>query len=215
MRRGKDNGKQGTAKSRKNQNTWKTWYLQILGNIGSGHHKTNGNERKNNKRVPQTNKKASWNQTLLQKTHQRNKHLGSLCWILRTILKMDKWRTQTKIPKEKSLESLITATSNSTDNIDKQNNNSLETEIEIKTTVWLFQVTNLQNLTLEDLDMAMERKPYEKNLISSRSSANSTIRTNYGKMKINKVQSYNYNLSSPHCSLLWTLLKMKKRVTLR
>ena len=32
-----------------------------------------------------------------------------------------------------------------------------------RTTVWLFQATNKQNLTREDLDMAKKRKPYEKN----------------------------------------------------
>ena len=47
----------------------------------------------NKKRVLQTNKKTSQNQTQSQKFHQKNKHLSTK--ILRTILKMDKRRTQT------------------------------------------------------------------------------------------------------------------------
>ena len=42
------------------------------------------------------------NKTLLQKSHQRNKHLGSTpCKILVTILRFDKGRTQTNRPKNK------------------------------------------------------------------------------------------------------------------
>ena len=37
---------------KKNQNTRKKGNLQTLGNIGSEHHQTSGEERKNSKRVP-------------------------------------------------------------------------------------------------------------------------------------------------------------------
>ena len=39
-----------------------------------------------------------------------------------------------------------------------------------KTTVWIFQATNKQNLTQENLDMAKKEKSFEKNWISSNSS---------------------------------------------
>ena len=80
-----------TAKSGKNQNAWRKEKLQVFGNIRSKHHQTSGNDRKNNKSVPQTDEKTSQNQTLQQKSHQRDKHLGyPTCKILRTILKIEK-----------------------------------------------------------------------------------------------------------------------------
>ena len=69
---------------------------KVSENIGSGHHQTSGGERKNDRRVPQTNEKTSQNLALQQIPHQRNKHLDSIpCKILGTILKMDKGITQT------------------------------------------------------------------------------------------------------------------------
>ena len=51
------------------------------------------------------NEKASQNQTLQQKYHQGDKHLGYFpCKILRTILKMDKVRTQTNGPEDKKVD---------------------------------------------------------------------------------------------------------------
>ena len=56
------------------------------------------------RRAPQKNKKTSQNQTLPQKSHQRDKHQDSPpCKILRTILNMDKGRTQTNGPKKKNV----------------------------------------------------------------------------------------------------------------
>ena len=52
-----------TAKSRKNENARRKWKLQVLGRW-----------KINNKRVSQTNEKASWNQTLQPKSHQRDKN---------------------------------------------------------------------------------------------------------------------------------------------
>ena len=69
-----NNRRNRTAKSRKNQNTWRKWKLRILGNIRSEHHQTSRDKRKNKKRVPQINEKLSWNLPLKQKSHQRNKH---------------------------------------------------------------------------------------------------------------------------------------------
>ena len=43
-------GRNKTTKSRKNQNAWRKGSLKILGNIGSGHHQTCGDKRKNEKR---------------------------------------------------------------------------------------------------------------------------------------------------------------------
>ena len=54
------------------------------------------------KKVSQTNKKTSGNQAQQQESHQRDKHLGhSPCKILRTILILDKGRTQTNGSKDK------------------------------------------------------------------------------------------------------------------
>ena len=51
-------------KSRKDLNAWRKEKLQVLDYIGSRHHQTNEDERKNNKRVLQINKKCSRNQCL-------------------------------------------------------------------------------------------------------------------------------------------------------
>ena len=62
-------------------------------------------KEKNKKRVPQTNKKTSRNQTLQQKSHQRNKQLSCPpCKILGTILKMDMGRTQTNGSEDKKVD---------------------------------------------------------------------------------------------------------------
>ena len=58
-----NNGKNRTDKFGKNQNAWRKEKSQVLGNIGNGH-QTSEDERKNNKRVSQTNKLASRKQTL-------------------------------------------------------------------------------------------------------------------------------------------------------
>ena len=39
--------------------------LQVFGNIRSGYHQTNSDERRGKKSVPRKNKKATWNQALL------------------------------------------------------------------------------------------------------------------------------------------------------
>ena len=90
------------AKSGKNQNAQRKGNLHVLGNIGSGHYQTSRNERKNKKRLSQSNEKTSQNQTLQQESHQKDKQLGSPhCKILRTILEMDKRRTSTNGPEDK------------------------------------------------------------------------------------------------------------------
>ena len=51
---------------------------------------------------------------------------------------------------KKNKEGLITVANNITDNIGTNNNNNEETKMERKTTVWVFQATNYQNLTGKD-----------------------------------------------------------------
>ena len=76
-----------TDKSRKSQKVWREGKLQVLGNNGSSHHQTRGNERKTS------------NQTLQLKFHQRDKnHNIPSCKILRILLKMDKGRIQINKP---------------------------------------------------------------------------------------------------------------------
>ena len=48
------------------------------------------------------NEKASWNQTLLEKSHKRNTHLS--CTIIGTIPKMHKERTQTNGLQDKKID---------------------------------------------------------------------------------------------------------------
>ena len=97
----RNNREKRTAKLGKNQNSQRKRKLQILGNIGSRHYQTSRDERKSKNRVPQKNKKTSWNQALQQKSHQRNKHLGSSpCKIQWTIFKIVKEGTQTNRPKK-------------------------------------------------------------------------------------------------------------------
>ena len=48
----------------KNQNARRKGNLQILGNIGSGHHQTSGEERKKFLKISQENEKTTLNQTI-------------------------------------------------------------------------------------------------------------------------------------------------------
>ena len=57
-----------------------------------------------------------------------------------------------------------------------------------KTNLLTFLATSKRNITQEKLDMAKKRKSYEKKQIFSDSSAYNAIRTNYVKVKIDKVQ---------------------------
>ena len=64
-----------------------------------------GMKEKNNKRGAQTNEKVYGDQTLLQKSYEKGKHLGcSLCKILGTIIKMNKGGNQTNRPKDKKID---------------------------------------------------------------------------------------------------------------
>ena len=66
---------------------------KVLGNIGSGHHQTSEDKRKNE--YLRRMKKTFRNQTLQQESHQRDKYLGyPNCKILGTILKIDEVRIQ-------------------------------------------------------------------------------------------------------------------------
>ena len=87
---------------KKSERSVKKKNLQVLGNSGSGQHQTNGDNRKNLKRVSQTNGENSRNQILYQESHERVKYLvGSPCKILGTILEMEQGRTSLNGPKNK------------------------------------------------------------------------------------------------------------------
>ena len=89
--------------NKKNRNAGRKGKLQVLGNIRSGHHQTEMKEKL--PRVLQTSEKTSLNQTLLQKSHKRDKHLGSPSWrVLGTILRMNKGRTSTNEPEDKKVD---------------------------------------------------------------------------------------------------------------
>ena len=53
-------GRNGTTKSRKNQNDRRKGKLQIHGNIGSGHHQTSRDERKKMKRSTSGERENYW-----------------------------------------------------------------------------------------------------------------------------------------------------------
>ena len=92
-----------TTKSGRNQNAWKQGKLQVPRNIESGHNQTEMKGGKN-QRVPKKRKKTPPNQTLQQKSHQRNRHLDSTPFkILRTILKKDPRGTLTNGSKDKEI----------------------------------------------------------------------------------------------------------------
>ena len=78
-----NNGRNNNAQSGMNQNPWRKRKLQIFENIRSGYKtkkkkkkenesKSKKNESKSKKRVSQKNKKLSRDQTLLQKSNQKN-----------------------------------------------------------------------------------------------------------------------------------------------
>ena len=51
--------------------------FQILGNIGIGHHRRSGDERKKElKRVSHENEKSMCDQTVQQESHQKDENLG-------------------------------------------------------------------------------------------------------------------------------------------
>ena len=78
------NGRNRTFKLEKKQNASREEKLKVLGNVWSGYHQTNVDERKS-KTVPETSKKTSRNQTL------QRRDLGiSTCKVLWTILKVNK-----------------------------------------------------------------------------------------------------------------------------
>ena len=60
-----------TTKSRKNQNAWGKGNLQVLGNIGSGHHRACGDKRKTLKRVSLKNEETAGNHTKQKISYQR------------------------------------------------------------------------------------------------------------------------------------------------
>ena len=61
-------------------------------------------EMKEKKKVSLTNEKAARNKAVLQKSHPRDKRLGSpTCKILRTILKMHKGRIQTNAQEDNKI----------------------------------------------------------------------------------------------------------------
>ena len=55
----KNDERNRTTKSRKNKNTWKKENVQILANIGNQYHQASGDERKNFKKLFQSNEKTS------------------------------------------------------------------------------------------------------------------------------------------------------------
>ena len=65
-----NNRRNTSAESRKNQKTRRKGKYQVLGDIGSGHHKTSEDERKNNERLSQMNEESSCNRTQKQKSYQ-------------------------------------------------------------------------------------------------------------------------------------------------
>ena len=69
----------------------------------------------------------------------------------------------------------------------QQNYYNQKTKLWRKTTVWIFQVTNKQNLAQENMDMAKKRKPLERNWITSDSSTE-RHRKDYVKTKIDRIQ---------------------------
>ena len=81
------------------KNLWRNRNLQILGNIGSGHHKKKTEMKE---KIPQENEKTTKNQTKSEVSNHRDKSLGfSPCKILGNILKVDKGRTSINEPGNK------------------------------------------------------------------------------------------------------------------
>ena len=64
---------------------------------------------------------------------------------------------------------------------DQQSKNNKKTKNRRKNNVWIFQKTNEENLTREDLEMAKKCKESESLLIATQ---NNVIRINYIKSKI-------------------------------
>ena len=94
----KNNGMNRTAESVKNQNALRKGKLQVLGNIGSGHHQTSGEKIKEYLR--RTRK------LLETKLYSRNflKIIDNWAFLLGIILKVDKGGTQTNEPEGKKVQ---------------------------------------------------------------------------------------------------------------
>ena len=106
-RKRKNDGRNSTTKSRKNQNTQKKGNVHILGNIESRHHWTIGDKKKKIlKRYLRWTRKLLKIKLYRRKIHQRDKHQGCLpCHLLGTILEMDKGKTSTNGPEDKKAKS--------------------------------------------------------------------------------------------------------------
>ena len=91
-----------TTKSRKNENFRRNGNLQILGNIGSGHDQTKGDERKIKGKKKKASQKTFRNQALQQESHRMDNHLSSHPGkMLGTILEMYEGRTSANGPEDK------------------------------------------------------------------------------------------------------------------
>ena len=81
------NGRNRTAKSRKNQNSWRKRKLQVLGDFRRGHQQTSGDRKK----MRQSNEKTFRNQTLQQKSQLRDKKNIWAVLIIRYSVLFLKW----------------------------------------------------------------------------------------------------------------------------
>ena len=125
----KNNVRMKTAESGKYQNTCWEGKLQILGNIGSGHDQTSGDERKNNKSVLQTKEKTSRNQPMQQKSYERNKPLGNLhCNTLWSVFLKWTWQELRQINQKKRKSMTKRKTLHGKDDIDRQTVSSKKEE---------------------------------------------------------------------------------------
>ena len=68
----RNNGRNGRETNQERIGSCAKRKSQIIGYNGSGHNQISINERKNKNRISRKNEKASQNQTLLQKSQQRN-----------------------------------------------------------------------------------------------------------------------------------------------
>ena len=97
-----NNGRNRTTKSGKNQNDQRKGNLQVIGNIGSGHYRTSGDERKIKKEdLTQARKQLETKLCKRNLIKWVNTWVGPPCMILGSILEMDEGRTQTNGPEDK------------------------------------------------------------------------------------------------------------------
>ena len=148
--------KEYNYKYKNNQDGQRKENLQIVRNIGNGHHQTSGDERKKLTKGISGEWGNYWKTNYIgkisSKKRRKRKRQHSR---LRRCIDTRTWRLHKKVQRKTDYSDQRQYRQRK----QQQNKNNQITKMGINTAVCTFQVTNKQNLTREDLDVPIKRKP--------------------------------------------------------